>query len=196
MLVGIILAAGESKRMGSPKQLLPWGEKIILQQVIDNAQSSQLDRILVVLGAQADEISRKIITSSKTDMVINLNYKEGMSSSVKCGVKNAAAKVDAYLLLLGDQPLISAQIINKVIDSYKSGGKGIARPVYKGGHGHPVIFAAKYKKELLSIGEGGAKMVLTNHADDILELPLEEPEILNDIDTPQDYQNAVKKGLD
>ena len=88
MIVGIILAAGESKRMGTPKQLLPWGNTIILQQVINNAEASRLDSILVVLGSCADEIGAKLTMSSKSHILLNADYKSGMGSSVICGIKH------------------------------------------------------------------------------------------------------------
>lgn len=190
MIVGIILSAGESKRMGTPKQLLPWGKTIILQQVIDNAAASHLEQILLVLGSHAGEIAGKITISPKIEIVINHDFKEGMSSSVKCGIKNAPAGADAFMLLLGDQPFISPAIINRLLDEYQTSKHGIVIPVYNGKHGHPVIFAAKYKQELLAIADQGAKAVVNNHLQDILEVPLDAPEILTDIDTPQDYQKA------
>jgi molybdenum cofactor cytidylyltransferase len=191
MIVGIILSAGESKRMGTPKQLLPWGKTILLQQVIENASASRLEFILLVLGSRFDEIMGKIKLSSKTRIVVNRNFKEGMSSSVKCGVKNAPEATDAYMLLLGDQPFIGPDIVNKLIDRYQTGKPGIIIPVYTGKRGHPVIFDAKYKKELLTIGDGGAKVIVDNYPLDILEVPMDSPEILTDIDTPQDYQKVV-----
>jgi molybdenum cofactor cytidylyltransferase len=191
MIVGIILSAGESKRMGTPKQLLPWGKTIILQQVIENASASRLGFILLVLGSRVDEIMGKIKLSSKTRIVVNRNFKEGMSSSVKCGVQNAPEAADAYMLLLGDQPFIGPDTVNKLIDHYHTGKHGIIIPVYNGKRGHPVIFDAKYKKELLTIGDGGAKVIVDNHLLDILEVPMDSPEILTDIDTPQDYQKVV-----
>ena len=190
MIVGIILSAGESKRMGTPKQLLPWGKTIILQQVIDNATASHLDKVLLVLGSHADEITGKITISSKTGIVVNHDFKEGMSSSVKCGVKNAPAGAEAFMLLLGDQPFISPAIIDRVLDEYRKNKRGIVIPVYDNKHGHPVIFDAKYKQELLVIADQGAKSVVNNHLQDILEVCLDAPEILTDIDTPQDYQKA------
>jgi len=193
MIVGIILSAGESKRMGTPKQLLPWGKSIILQQVIKNAQTSRLGMILLVLGSHADEIAGKIKISSKTRIVINRDFKEGMSSSVKCGVINAPEEAEAYMLLLGDQPFIGSAIINKLIDSYQTDKHGIIIPVYDGRRGHPVVFDVKYKKELLAIGDGGAKVVVENHVPDILEVSQDSPEVLTDIDTSQDYQNAISK---
>ena len=190
MTVGIILSAGESKRMGTPKQLLPWGKTIILQQVIDNAAASHLEQVILVLGSRAGEIAAKITLSPKTRVVINDVYQEGMSSSVICGVKNAPAGAEAFMLLLGDQPFISPAIINRVLDEHQKSKCGIVIPVYNGKHGHPVIFAAKYKPELLAIADNGAKAVVNNHPGDIFEVPLDRPEILTDIDTPQDYQKA------
>jgi len=122
--------------------------------------------------------------------VINNDYQEGMSSSVKCGVKNAPAGAEAYMLLLGDQPFIGPAIINRVLDAYQKSKLSIVIPVYNGKRGHPVIFDAKYKDELLAIADRGARAVLDNHLRDILEVPLEAPEILTDIDTPQDYREA------
>ena len=193
MIIGIILSAGESKRMGKPKQLLPWGNSVILQQVIDNASASRLGMILLILGSQADEISGKIKLSSKTRIVVNRDFKEGMSSSVKCGVKNAPEKTEAYMLLLGDQPFVGPDIINQLIACYQKSKHGIIIPVYNGKRGHPVILDTKYKQELLAIGDGGAKVVVDNHVRDIVEVVVESPEILTDIDTPQDYRKAIRE---
>ena len=190
MTVGIILSAGESKRMGTPKQLLPWGSTFVLQQVIDNAAASHLEQIILVLGCLAGEIADQINVSPKTRVVINNDYREGMSSSVKCGIKKAPVGAAAFMLLLGDQPFIVPAIINRVLDEYQKNKYGIVIPVYNGKRGHPVIFDAKYKAELLAIADRGAKAVVNNHLYDILEVPLEVPEILTDIDTPQDYRKA------
>jgi len=196
MIVGIILSAGESKRMGTPKQLLPWRKTFILQQVIENAQASRLGMILLVLGSHADEIAGKIKISSKTRIVINRDFKEGMSSSVKCGVNNAPEAAEAFMLLLGDQPSIDPDIINKLIDCYQTDKHGIIIPIYDGHRGHPVVFDVKYKQELLAIGDGGAKIVVGNHIRDILEVHVDSVEVLTDIDTPQGYQNAIGKAKD
>jgi molybdenum cofactor cytidylyltransferase len=182
--------------MGTPKQLLPWRKTFILQQVIENAQASRLGMILLVLGSHADEIAGKIKISSKTRIVVNQDYREGMSSSVKCGVKNAPAETEAYMLLLGDQPSIDPDVINKLIDCYQTDKHGIIIPVYDGRRGHPVVFDVKYKQELLAIGDGGAKVVVDNHVRDILEIRVDSVEVLTDIDTPQDYQNAIGKAKD
>ena len=191
MIVGIILSAGESKRMGTPKQLLPWRNTIILQQVIDNASASQLGMLLLILGSSADAIAAKITTTSKTRILINHDFKAGMSSSVKCGIKNAPTDAEAYMLLLGDQPFIGPDIIDKLIHSYGAGRHGIVVPVYNGQRGHPVIFDSRYKQELLAINGQGAKEVTEKHAPDIFEVQVDAPDVLADIDTPQDYRKAL-----
>ena len=191
MIVGIILSAGESKRMGTPKQLLPWRNTIILQQVIDNASASRLGTLLLILGSSADDIAAKITPTSKTRILINHDFKAGMSSSVKCGIKNAPTDAEAYMLVLGDQPFIGPDIINKLIHSYHTGRHGIVVPVYNGQRGHPVIFDSRYKQELLSINGQGAKEVTEKHAPDIFEVQVDAPDVLADIDTPQDYRKAL-----
>jgi molybdenum cofactor cytidylyltransferase len=195
-IIGIILSAGESRRMGTPKQLLPWGKTIILQQVIDNAQASRLGQIVLVLGYRAEYIASKIKISPKTNIVVNQSFKDGMSASVKYGVKYAPAEAEAYMLLLGDQPFISPDIINKLIDSYQADKHGIVIPVYNGKHGHPVIFDGRYKQELLSINGRGAKDITDKHVFEILEVSVDSPDILNDIDTPQDYQKAKTRTVE
>jgi molybdenum cofactor cytidylyltransferase len=193
MIVGIILSAGESKRMGTPKQLLPWGKSIILQQVIDNTSASRLGKVLLVLGYRAEDIADKISLSSKTSIVVNHDFKTGMSSSVKCGISHAPVDADAFMLLLGDQPFIGSGIINQLIDCYRTGKHGIIVPVYGGQRGHPVIFDSYYKQELLAISDQGAKEVTERHNEDIVEVHVESADVLADIDTPQEYESARKQ---
>lgn len=193
MIVGIILSAGESKRMGTPKQLLPWGDSIILQQVIDNASASRLGAVLLILGYRADEISTKIMLSPKTHILVNQDFKAGMSSSIKCGIRNAPTETEGFMLLLGDQPFIGSDVIDKLIDSFFAGRHGIVVPVYEGRRGHPIIFDARYREEMLSIDDEVARKVVHKYAHDILEVPIDTPSVLLDIDAPHDYQEAKKQ---
>jgi molybdenum cofactor cytidylyltransferase len=194
MIVGIILAAGESKRMGTPKQLLPWGKTMVLQQVIDRADASRLDQVLVVLGHRAEEIAGKIRGSSKTRVVVNGAFRDGMGTSVKCGIRNAPADAEAFMLLLGDQPFIRTEMIDRLIDAYRAGRRGIVIPVYGGRRGHPVIVDLRYGAELLSIGDQGVRGVIQKHSRDVFEVACADaPNILRDMDTPRDYQEAKKQ---
>lgn len=190
MIVGIILSAGESKRMGTPKQLLPWGDTIVLQRILDNASASRLEMIHLVLGCRADEIAGRITVPSKTRILVNRDFKDGMGSSVKCGIRNAPPAAEAFMLLLGDQPFIDAKMIDKLIDSHHAGNHGITIPVYNGRRGHPVIFDSRYRAELLAIGDQGAREVVRRHAEEIFEIYVDSPTVLSDMDTPQDYQQA------
>ncbi len=97
------------------------------------------------------------------------------------------------MILLGDQPLIDTHVIDTLIDAYRAGRHGITIPVYNGRRGHPVIFDARYRAELLSIGDQGAREVVNKHAADIFEVPMDTPTVLTDMDTPQDYQEAKKQ---
>ena len=193
MIVGIILSAGESRRMGTPKQLLPWGNTIVLQRVIDVASASRLDAILLILGHRADEIAGRIALPPKIHMAVNGNFREGMSSSVKCGIENGPAEAEAFMLLLGDQPFIERAVIDALIDDYRSGRRGITIPVCNGRRGHPVIFDARYRAELLAVGDRGARAVVAAHAGEIFEVPVESPNILTDMDTPEQYREAARQ---
>jgi molybdenum cofactor cytidylyltransferase len=193
MIVGIILSAGESKRMGTPKQLLPWGNTIVLQHVVDVAAASRLETIRLILGYRAEEIAGRITVPAKVGIAINQDFREGMGSSVKCGIKNSPPDAEAFMVLLGDQPLIDVQVIDTLIDSYRTGRQGITIPVHNGRRGHPVIFDSQYREELLSISDQGAREVVKKHTENIFEVRMDSPNVLNDMDTPQDYQEARKQ---
>lgn len=193
MIVGIILSAGESKRMGTPKQLLPWGKTIILQQVIDNALASGLGMILLILGYRADDIAGKIKVPSKINILVNKDFKDGMSSSIKCGIAHAPDDAEAFMILLGDQPLISASVIDRLIDVYYANEYGIIIPIYGKRRGHPLIFDSRYKIELLLMDNQGARVVINKHAQDIFEVSVDSPNVLIDIDTPQDYKESQRQ---
>ncbi|MDQ1279446.1 MAG: molybdenum cofactor cytidylyltransferase [Thermoproteota archaeon] len=201
MITGIILAAGESKRMresrgvDTPKQLLPWQNTIMLQHVIDNVTVSQLNKILVVLGYNADEIASQLKISSSVRILFNPDFKVGMSSSLKLGIRNISSDTMAFMVLLGDQPLIDSDIINKLIDSYRLSQHGIVIPVHLGHRGHPIIFDRQYRDELLSISDQIAREVIKAHSEDVFEVNVDSSKIFVDIDTFQDY-TAVKAQIE
>lgn len=190
MIVGMILAAGKSERMGTPKQLLPWGDSTVLQRVVDVASASRLDMVIVILGHRADEIEARINASRRTRILVNRRFEEGMGSSLKWGIRNAPPEAEAFMLILGDQPFIDAHVIDALIDSHRARSHGITVPVCNGRRGHPVIFDARYRAELLSIGDRGAREVVMRHAGEIVEVPVESSLILRDMDTPEEYRAA------
>jgi len=194
MISAIVLAAGESKRMGRTKQLLEWGGRTILQRVLENLGRSRVDEVILVLGHEATKIIQKVDTR-KVKVVINKNYKAGMISSIQQGLINLNDGAEAFFIVLADQPAIGPEIIDRLIDEFKRAipKKSIILPGYRGRRGHPALFSAKYRQEALRItGDVGFRQVLEEHPEEILTVEMETDSILQDIDTPEDYRKQVK----
>ncbi|MCU0472375.1 MAG: nucleotidyltransferase family protein [Bacteroidales bacterium] len=190
---GIILAAGESKRMGTSKMLLPFKGKTIIENVIGTVVMSGVDKTIVVLGSGSNEI-QQIIGRLPVKCCYNENYKQGMLSSVKCGFKNLPERFDAALIFLGDQPMVEISVINNVIDAYRNSGKGILMPVSLNKRGHPLMIDSKYRNEIESLDQGeGLRSLAQKFSDDVLEVEVNTSSILKDIDTMDDYNNELKQ---
>lgn len=192
MIWAMILAAGESKRMGKPKLLLPYGEKTIIETIVKTVVSSNVENTLIILGSDREKIEEKI-KNSPVKIVYNRDFRSGMLSSVQCGFKAVPEETRAVLVVLGDQPKISADVINKLIDAYKSTGKGIVLPVYKKERGHPVLIDMKYRSEVENLSpEVGLRGTVYNHPEDILEVDVETSSIFQDIDYEADYKRELE----
>lgn len=192
MIAAIILAAGESKRMGKPKLLLPFGEKTIVETAISHVRQSKVKEILVVLGSDSEKIEEKI-KGLPLKITVNPKYRKGMLSSVQWGFNKLSTDIQAVLIVLGDQPGISAVVIDEVIDAYKRTNKGIVIPVYKKERGHPVLLDIKYRSEVENLDPNiGLRELVYNHPEDTLEVEAGGPSILQDIDDPNDYRKELK----
>lgn len=192
MIWAVILAAGESKRMGKPKLLLPFGKKTIIETVIESVIQSKIDKVLVVLGSEREKIEKKI-KNFPLKIAYNPDFRTGMLSSVQRGFQELPENTQAVLVVLGDQPVISSAVINKVIDAYKKTGKGIVLPVYRKERGHPVLIGMKYRGEVENLSPDiGLRGTVYNHPEDILEVEVEMPGILRDIDDVEDYKRELK----
>jgi molybdenum cofactor cytidylyltransferase len=192
MIWAMILAAGESKRMGKPKLLLPYGEKTIIETIVETVVSSNVENTLIILGSDREKIEEKI-KNSPVKIVYNRDFRSGMLSSVQCGFKAVPEETRAVLVVLGDQPKISADVSNKLIDAYKSTGKGIVLPVYKKERGHPVLIDMKYRSEVENLSpEVGLRGTVYNHPEDILEVDVETSSIFQDIDYEADYKRELE----
>jgi molybdenum cofactor cytidylyltransferase len=187
----IILAAGESSRMGTNKLLLPFNGSPIIGIVIDNIMQSGVDHILVVLGAFRDEMIT-VIGKLPVAYCYNPRYKKGMLTSVQCGFKNMPETTDAAVIFLGDQPMIPGHVIRQIIRSYTQPGKGILVPVYKGKRGHPILIDRKYDDAIKKLDPAeGLRTLLVQFNEDVQEVIVEMPGILRDIDTVEDYRNEI-----
>jgi len=187
----VILAAGRSTRFPGNKLLTRIGGKTIIERVLGTFQESRVDRIIVVVGWQARKLL-KSIEGLNVEAVINEKYDEGMSSSVRLGVRKVLES-DAVIIHPADVPFISTNTINKVIESYNTGGKPIVVAGYKGRPGHPILFCDSLFPEILEIREEtlGLKSVVSRHSDEILVVET-EPACLFDIDSPEDLKRIAK----
>ena len=195
MISAILLAAGESKRMGQPKQLLPFRGSTLLGQIVENLLQSQAAETIVVLGSQAEKIIPQI-AGEPVRIVVNQEFEQGMSSSIKCGLSHISEVADGVMIVLGDQPLIEKETIDLLIERHRQSERGIILPVYNGIRGHPVIFAMKYKDELMRLtGDIGGKQIVERHPSDVLEVEVDSESVVISIDAESDYQSLVGKQI-
>lgn len=190
-VTAIVLAAGESRRMGHLKQLLPFGDSTILERTVDNILQSGVGEIIVVLGHRADEIAPRL-AGKTVKIVINPDYRQGMSSSLRCGLSQVSEEASTFMIVLGDQPLVGPQTVARLLEGYAGSSHGVVAPVYQGRRGHPVIFSAKYRSELLSLeGDTGARSVIEAHPEDVGYVEVDSPGVVTGIDTEADYRNLT-----
>lgn len=189
----IVLAAGASTRMKKQKLLLPFNGKTIIETVILRIMEVLGKNIIVVLGSHRSEISKQI-NNLPVKTCINENYMDGMLSSVICGFRALPEQAEAAMVFLGDQPQIPVEVSRVVLETWQHSGKGIIIPVTNGRRGHPVLIETKYKTEIESLEpEKGLRQLMVNFKNDVLEAGCNIPEILRDIDTPEDYINEINK---
>ena len=189
----IVLAAGESRRMGSPKMLLPYNDMTVIEQVVNNLLDADIDRVVVVLGANREDIM-KVTRSYDVFHCYNEDYKEGMLSSVKCGFYSLPQGCTGALIMPGDQPMTGPGEINRVIRTFLESGKGLVMAAHNGKRGHPLIVDMKYADEVLTLPEDeGLRALAARHPEDVLESDTDDSSVLRDIDTQEDYINVISK---
>ncbi|MFN2337111.1 MAG: NTP transferase domain-containing protein, partial [Bacteroidales bacterium] len=171
--------------------LLPYNGMTVIEQVIENVLSAGISNPLIVLGSDHEAIL-KIIKGHPVSHCYNENYRNGMLSSVQCGLASLDEQISAALIIPGDQPMIDAAQIKRVMKTWHDSGKGIVMPVHNGKRGHPLIVDMKYKREIMSLPESkGLRTLAERHNDDVMEAETDDPSVLRDIDTQQDYMNEL-----
>jgi molybdenum cofactor cytidylyltransferase len=189
----VILAAGESRRMGTQKLLLPFGDATVIESVVLTALASRVDRVLAVLGADRDAVRQKLEPFG-IDFVINENFVKGMLSSVQAGFAALPPAAEAAVVMLSDQPFLPAGVVDAVVEAFRRSGKGIVVPAFQGRRGHPVLIGLKYHDEVLALDPtDGLRRLMRAHPDDIFEAAVEDANILRDMDVPEDYANELKR---
>lgn len=192
IISGIILAAGSSKRMGRQKLLLPFKDSTILESVIRTACSCKsIGEIIVVY--QSGEVYEKV---KKYDVkaVYNPIAELGQSTSVIAGVKNSDPRTQAYTFIMGDQPFISPDMVEKLIGIWEQNKLSIIVPRYNGENGMPTIFSRNFKKNLMNItGDKGGREVIKANIDKVIFVDIDETMAGFDVDTLEDYEEMLKQ---
>ena len=195
MISAVILAAGESRRMGKQnKLLLPVGGEAMLVKLATSVCASDVGQVLVVIGHEAEKIRREL-NEFPLNFVYNPNFSEGMTTSIKYGVKVVSHECDGLLICLGDMPFINTSEINKLIHAYvKNRIKGeclIVVPVFKRQRGNPVLFSIEFRNDILEHKkESGCKEVIMKNPDSVMEIEMDNENMLLDVDTMEDYQSV------
>ncbi|HEY4611995.1 MAG TPA: nucleotidyltransferase family protein [Bacteroidota bacterium] len=180
----VILAAGASSRFGSPKQLLPYNGKPLVRHIAEIVLHSKARSASIVLGAEQANIQAALAGLSLS-LVTNSDWREGIGSSVRAGIASLPETVDAAIFVLCDQPLVTSDLIDAIIDSHATTGKPIVATEYSRTRGVPALFARKLFSELLLLrGDRGAKSVIAHHANEVASIPFPGGSV--DIDTPED----------
>ena len=192
----IILAAGAATRMGRPKQLLSYEGRSLILHAVEVALASMSQPIIVVLGAYVEQIKPELMPKA-VQVVENSQWQEGMSSSIRAGISmllKTNSKLDAVIISLADQPLVSPQIFNQLIQSYQETQKVIIASKYNETTGVPALFSNALFPELMQLeGDQGAKALIQKYIDTGLILLI--PEAAIDIDTPDDYKQLLLKNF-
>lgn len=188
----LIIAAGNSSRLGEPKQLLKFKGKTLLRNVVEEAIKVS-DSVIVVTGSNHSQISKEI-EDLKVIIIENINWNEGMGSSIKIGISqllNEFPEVQNIIVSVCDQPFIESAVFSDLIQMQKDSHKGIVASKYSDTLGTPVLFTKKYFEELSKLsGQEGAKKMIQKFKDDIAEINFEKGAI--DIDTQSDYQKLMQ----
>ncbi|RBP96264.1 molybdenum cofactor cytidylyltransferase [Cytobacillus firmus] len=189
----IVLAAGRSSRMGTLKGLLPWQGTTLFEHQLQNLRESVFSDIVVVLGYKAEEFI-PIANKYPIKIIMNEQFHEGKCSSIISGVKTAGKSAETILITTVDQPLQSLTI-NRLAETLVKSGCLIAVPSHQGKRGHPILFSAQLRNDLLSIKEErmGLRYVIQEHEKFLLEVPVENDQIHLNLNNQADYTNALKK---
>jgi molybdenum cofactor cytidylyltransferase len=186
---GVILAAGASRRMGQPKQLLEVGGRPLLEKVVAAACAAHLDDVVVVLGARAEEIEASV-DFGRARVVLNPEHEQGMSTSLRAGIASLAPEVSRALVILGDQPDVNAALLDRLLDLQEASGLPAAALSFEGLLHPPMVLIREWWAGLEALeGDVGLRAVVRAHPELVAALPAEQSGGHPiDIDTPEDFK--------
>jgi molybdenum cofactor cytidylyltransferase len=186
---GLVLAAGGSRRLGQPKQLLPYNGATLLDHTVATARAAGFQQLIVVLGGAGDEVRARVDLSG-TRIVENHVYGHGCSSSIAAALPAVDPRASVLVLMLGDQPGVTPQTVCTVVAASRRAPLAICR--YEDGRGHPIAFARSMFGELAALhGDKGVWRLLDRHQANVVEVPISAP-VPRDVDTWEDYQAILE----
>jgi molybdenum cofactor cytidylyltransferase len=194
MLAAVILAAGESRRMGSPKALVAFRGISFVQHLVNATRHARIGVRRVVLGAGATEIRSQL--GIDPEMIVeNPDWEQGQLSSIQAGIRSLPDGTEGMVLCPVDHPLVSANLISTLVHQFDASGKLIVVPAFRGQRGHPVLFRASLYGELLAAPlDVGARHVVWAHQHDIDEVPTEEEGVVLNLNDPEALKKATSSG--
>jgi CTP:molybdopterin cytidylyltransferase MocA len=189
-VVAILLAGGESSRMGTPKPLLEWGGSTLVEYQIAQLREAGADKVIVVLGYRADEVLPHVHRAG-AHAIINELYAEGRASSVRVAAGALPEDIGAVVLLNVDQPR-PAWVTSRLLDEHRRERALITVPIFEGKRGHPVVFDARLGPELREVREAteGLRAVMQSRAAEVLEVPFDTPVVVLDMNVREEYEKA------
>jgi molybdenum cofactor cytidylyltransferase len=193
MIAGLILAAGESSRMGTPKATLAYRGRTFLELIVQTLREGGVERIVVVLGHRAGEIQPQV-KSEAIEVVIHPDYRSGQTSSLQAGLRTLTTDdPEAVLLCLVDHPAVSAETVRGIVAAFRESGAPVVIPTYRGRRGHPVLIGRKLFAELLGLtSDAGADSVVRRYRPATQYLEVDDEGVVIDVDNPEDYRRLTK----
>ena len=187
-VAAILLAAGQSKRMGAFKPLLPFGETTVIESCIDYLERGGVETIVVVLGYRAEAIREKL-SGLPVRFALNPNPESEMAESIACGVRELPMDCEATLIAPTDYPAIPSEVVVALINSWSTRSAKLLAPKYEGGGGHPVLVDLCFRDQLLSLDpQRGLRGLFDEYREQVLRVPVDSPFIARDMDTWEDYR--------
>ena len=199
-VTAVVLAAGESRRMGRNKLLLPWGETTVVGRTLANVRVSAVHDVVVVTGHEREKVETVVAAAERLHdasdthtagphIVDNIDYANGMLATVQAAVRALPAASEAILVVLGDQPMVGPPTIDRLLTAYAGSPAGLVAPTYDGRRGNPVLIDRRYFAELLTLPPDAApRVLLARYPDDLLAVPVDSDAILHDLDRPEEYE--------
>jgi molybdenum cofactor cytidylyltransferase len=187
-VTGLVLGAGGSTRLGQPKQLLPYGDRTLLEHTLDTARACDFNQLVVPIGGAADEV-RERVDLSGAEVVVNYAYGSGCSSSIAAALSAVDPRCEVLVLMLGDQPGVTPATVQTLLDGRGDAPLAVCR--YDDGRGHPLAFDRSVFGQLADLhGDKGVWRLLDERADDVVDVPVPGP-IPLDVDTQEDYEAVL-----